>query len=158
MIVDVSHLNEAGFWDIANMASAPFIASHSNCRKLCDVPRNLTDEQLRAIRDVGGVVGLNAYSPFTDADPRKQTVERLAEHAAHMIDIMGIDHVGCGFDFFEFVEKPGIPAKNENVKGMTDCSETGSLFDCFDRMGMSKEDQKKIARGNFLRVVEAVLG
>ena len=159
MIVDVSHLNDRGFWDIAEMASAPFIASHSNARALCDVPRNLNDDQLRAVRDCGGVVGLNAYRDFVDPDPDYQTVERLAEHAAHMIDVMGIDHVGCGFDFFEFLEKePGVRKENQNVKGLTDCSEAPNLFACFDRMGMSREEKEKIAFRNFYRIIQQILG
>ena len=159
MIIDVSHLNDNGFWDISKMAVAPFIASHSNCRALCNAPRNLTDDQLRTIRDCGGVVGLNAYRNFVDADPQKQTVERLAEHAAHMIDIMGIDHVCCGFDFFEFIEKtPGVRMGNDNVKGLEDCSKAPGLFDCFSKMGMSEEDKEKIASQNFNRIIQQVLG
>ena len=64
MLLDVSHLNEAGFWDVSELTAAPFIASHSNARALCDTPRNLTDDQLRALAQTGGVVGLNFYPPF----------------------------------------------------------------------------------------------
>lgn len=106
MLLDVSHLNDAGFWDVVKITKKPFIASHSNSHAMCGVLRNLTDDQLRAIRDINGVVGLNAFNIFIDDDPKNQTVERLAEHAAHMIDVMGIDHVGCGFDFFEFIDNP----------------------------------------------------
>ena len=157
MVIDVSHLNDAGFWDIAGMVEGPFIASHSNCRALCPAPRNLTDEQMRAIRDCGGVVGLNAYKFFVDEDPEKQTVERLAQHAAHMIDVMGIDHVGCGFDFFEFIHKPGKGATNSNVRGLESCGEVPNLFTCFDKMGMSREEQEKIASKNFHRVLRQML-
>ena len=73
MAVDVSHLNDGGFWDVVDLAAGPVIASHSNCRALCEVPRNLTDDQLRAIRDTGGVVGLNAFHGFVHEEPGQQT-------------------------------------------------------------------------------------
>lgn len=163
MLLDVSHLNDAGFWDVAALADKPFIASHSNCRALCDVPRNLTDDQLRAIRDANGVVGLNAFNLFIDSDPAKQTVEKLAQHGAHMIDVMGIDHVGCGFDFFEFIENENTMGTmtdtgSPSTIGLRDCSEIPNLFACFEKMGMSKRDQEKIARINFQRVIKDILG
>lgn len=162
MLVDVSHLNEAGFWDIAKMTVRPFIASHSNCRALCDVPRNLTDDQLRAIRDAGGMVGLNAYNEFVDKEFDRQTAEGLARHAAHMIDVMGIDHVGCGFDFFEFLDdmdgSPPTGPEKFALKGLKDSSEIPNLFACFERMGMSAEEMEKIARLNFQRVYQEAVG
>lgn len=159
ILLDVSHLNEAGFWDVVRISDRPFVASHSNARALCDVPRNLTDDQLRAIRDAGGVVGLNAFRGFVDRNPTGQTVERLAQHAAHMIDIMGIDHVGCGFDFCEYLE-PSDPntKRTETTKGLEDCAEIPNLFTCFTKMGMNREYQEKIARENFLRVLQDAVG
>lgn len=163
MLLDVSHLNEAGFWDVAKLATKPFIASHSNTKALCDVPRNLTDDQLRAIRDANGVVGLNAFNLFIDADPTRQTVDRLAQHAAHMIDVMGIDHVGCGFDFFGFIDNGDTMGTmtdtgNPNTKGLENCSQIPNLFACFERMGMSKAEQEKIAHLNFQRVIKDAIG
>lgn len=163
MILDVSHLNEAGFWDVAKLATRPFIASHSNCKALCDVPRNLTDDQLRAIRDAGGVVGLNSFNLFIDRDPAKQTVEMLARHAAHMIDVMGIDHVGCGFDFCEFIEseetmKSMTDSGSAVTIGLEDCSHISNLVSCFEKMGMHPDELEKIARGNFQRIVREAIG
>ena len=103
MVVDVSHLNDGGFWDVMDLAAGPVIASHSNCRALCDVRRNLSDDQLRRIRDTGGVVGLNAFHGFVHAEPRQQTARTLALHAVHMAEVMGVEHVGCGFDFCEMM-------------------------------------------------------
>lgn len=158
MILDVSHLNEAGFWDLIDLAHTPVIASHSNASALCPAARNLTDDQLRAIAATGGVVGLNAYNQFISSDPRKTTVERLAEHAYHMIDIMGIDHVGLGFDFVDMFDDGASYGDNGGyTKGLANCTEVPNLFDCFTGMGMSKEDQEKIARGNFHRVIREVL-
>jgi len=148
MLVDVSHLNVGGFWDVMDLTSGPVIASHSNCRHLCDVPRNLTDDQLRAIRDSGGVVGINVYHGFVHQDPQKQTVEMLARHAAHMAEIMGVEHVACGFDFCEYFG-PG----NDGAVGMEDCSRIGNFFAELERLGMTERERRMIARENFLRML-----
>ncbi len=154
MLVDVSHLNDAGFWDVMDLAGGPVIASHSNCRALCDVRRNLTDGQLRAIRDTGGVVGLNVYHGFVHAEAEKQTAEMLARHAAHMAEVMGVEHVGCGFDFCEFMGPPD----NDGAAGLEDASRIGNLFYWLEKLGMSREERELIARGSFLRVFRQVLG
>ena len=162
MLVDVSHLNEAGFWDIVRMTEAPFITSHSNCRALCDVPRNLTDEQLRAIRDLGGVAGLNAYGGFVDADPKKITMERFAEHAFHMIDVMGIDHVGFGFDFGDYLS-PATTASYMSqasyyIPGLETCRKVPAFIELLRKRGLSEKELQKIARDNFLRVLRETVG
>ncbi len=154
MVVDVSHLNDGGFWDVMDLAAGPVIASHSNCRALCGVRRNLTDDQLRAIRDSGGVVGLNVYHNFVHDDPERQTVETLARHAVHMAEVMGAEHVGCGFDFCEFMGPPD----NDAAAGIEDASRVGNLFDWLERFGMSREEREGVARENFLRVFRQVLG
>lgn len=154
MVVDVSHLSDGGFWDVMDMASGPVVASHSNCRALCDVRRNLADDQLRAIRDSGGVVGLNVYHSFVHADPTQQTAETLARHAAHMAEVMGVEHVGCGFDFCEFFGPPD----NDGAAGLEDASRIGNLFRSLEKLGMSRAEQALIARENFLRVFRQVLG
>lgn len=161
MLLDMSHINVTSFWDVVDIASAPIAASHSNCRALCDVPRNLTDEQLRAIRDLNGVVGLNAFNLFVDPDPARQDVEHLARHAAHMIDVMGIDHVGCGFDFFEFLGQEAMDSMTDSSPstiGLADCSQLPNLFRCFERMGMSQEEMEKIAFRNFHELLRRTLG
>ena len=149
MIVDVSHLNDGGFADVMRLTEGPVIASHSNCRSLCDVRRNLTDDQLRAIRDTGGIVGLNVHHAFVHAERRYQTAEMLARHAAHMADVMGIEHVACGFDFCEFFG-PG----NEGAEGLEDCSGIKNLFYLLEKMGMTPKERELIARENFLRVLK----
>lgn len=148
MLTDVSHLNDGGFRDVMKLADGPVIASHSNCRSLCDVRRNLTDDQLRAIRDTGGVVGLNAYHAFVHADPARQTAEMLARHAAHMAEVMGVEHVACGFDFCEFFG-PG----NEGAEGLESAAHIKNLFYWLERVGMNERERRMIARENFLRVL-----
>ena len=148
ILVDVSHLNDGGFRDVILLADRPVIASHSNCRALCDVRRNLTDDQLRAIRVTGGVVGLNVHHAFVHAEREKQTAEMLARHAAHMADVMGVEHVACGFDFCEYFG-PG----NEGAEGLENCSQTHNLFFWLEKLGFSAGERKMIARENFLRVL-----
>lgn len=148
IIVDVSHLNDAGFWDVMKSARGPIIASHSNCRALCDVPRNLTDEQLRLLRDSGGIVGLNVYHNFVHREAEKQTAETLALHAAHMAEVMGIEHVACGFDFCEFMGPPD----NNGAVGLEDCGHIPDFFQCLERLGMSARERQMIARENLLRI------
>ena len=148
MIVDVSHLNDGGFWDVMHLTQGPVIASHSNCRRLCDVRRNLTDDQLRAIRDTGGVVGLNVHHAFVHADPKQQTAQMLAHHAAHMAEVMGIEHVACGFDFCEFFG-PG----NEGAKGLEDCSGIPNFLRELELVGMTAREVELVCRKNFLRVL-----
>lgn len=148
MVPDVSHLGEKGFWDLLRVSQGPVMASHSNCRALCDVRRNLTDDQLRAIRDRGGVVGLNSYHGFVHQEREKQTVETLARHAAHMVEVMGVEHVGCGFDFCHFMG-PG----NESAQGLEDAGEVPNLLTCLERMGLTARERALIARENFLRLL-----
>jgi len=162
MIVDTSHLNEAGFWDIVKISEKPIIASHSNCRAICDVPRNLTDEQLRAIRDLNGCVGLNSWRHFINPDLPNSNAEYLARHAERMINIMGIDHVGCGFDFFEWLgdenDESVYSGSDSGCIDLEDCTKIGNLFEVFRKMGLNKEEMEKIAYGNFHRVIKDCLG
>ena len=149
ILPDVSHTSDQTFWDILKQAEGPVIASHSNCRALCDVRRNLTDDQLRAIRDTGGVVGVNVYHRFVHAEPRQQTAAMLARHAAHMAEVMGPEHVACGFDFCEYFG-PG----NEGCEGMENCGQTGNFFFELERVGFSAAERQAIAEDNLLRVLD----
>lgn len=162
MLLDVSHLNDNGFWDLVKITQKPFVASHSNSRALCSAPRNLTDDQLRVIRDVNGVVGLNAFNLFIDDDPKNQTVQRLAEHAAHMIDVMAstTSAAASTSSSSSTTPTPGHHDRHRRpcTKGLANCSEIPNLFACFEKMGMSKEEMEKIARLNFQRVVKDAIG
>lgn len=102
MQIDVSHMNEQAFWDTARHSTAPLVATHSNAHALCPQPRNLTDRQLRAIRDSGGVVGVNFGNAFLRADGRRDSDTPFAtiiRHIDYLINIMGEDHVALGSDF-----------------------------------------------------------
>ncbi|MFB0558396.1 MAG: dipeptidase, partial [Candidatus Bathyarchaeia archaeon] len=97
MVFDVSHLSDSNFWDVVNIVKGPFIASHSNCRDVCDHPRNLTDDMIRALADHGGVMGMNFAPAFVAKE--NATVENVVDHIDHIIDLVGPDYVGLGSDF-----------------------------------------------------------
>lgn len=96
MVVDVSHLNEAGFWHVAGIASRPIVATHSSCRSLVDHPRNLSDDQIAAIAATGGLVGINFFGAFLGPGTG---IEAVVRHIEHVIGLVGDDHVGLGSDF-----------------------------------------------------------
>lgn len=158
IILDVSHINEKSFWDICEIVKKPIIASHSNCRKLCDVTRNLYDDQLKAIAATGGVVGLNAYSEFVDMDEKNRTIDRLCDHVEHMVEVMGIDHVGCGFDFFNYFEDENVEKfKSDNtppIENFGDITKARNLIEALLKRGYCKEDIEKIEYKNFERVIK----
>jgi len=111
MAVDVSHLNEEGFWDACELSQIPVIASHSNSKSLCDNPRNLTDSQFVAIKNKGGIVGLNVYPPFLN-NTQNAVIKDIINHLEHFLALGGEDTVcfGCDFDGID------VTAKNfENI-------------------------------------------
>ncbi|QUH19694.1 dipeptidase [Alkaliphilus sp. B6464] len=161
IILDVSHLNEKSFWDVYRYSNKPFIASHSNCRSLCDVPRNLTDKQLKAIAEKGGLVGVNAFREFVHVEEDKQDIEHLADHIDHMVEVMGIDCVGFGFDFFDYL---GDETKNSfagsgniGVKGIEDTTKAKNIIRIMEKRGYSKDDIEKISYKNFYRIINQIL-
>ena len=102
VLIDLSHLNEKGFWDVAALSTAPLVATHSNAHALCAASRNLTDQQLMAIRESGGLVGVNYAVSFLRADGRRiadTPLDAVVDHIAYLIDRLGEDGVGLGSDF-----------------------------------------------------------
>jgi len=105
MIVDVSHLNEAGFWDVHNNSTRPYMASHSNARAVLEHGRNLKDDQILAIVESGGIIGFNMYPPFISTNNRT-TVDDIMKHFHHFIEIGAGNHIGLGCDFDGIDETP----------------------------------------------------
>ena len=99
MIIDISHASKKTFWDIYKYSKSAFIASHSNCRKICDHPRNLDDDQIIAIKERGGLIGLNSYKPFVN-NKNKTDINHWLNHVDHLINLIGTDNIclGCDFD------------------------------------------------------------
>lgn len=161
MFIDVSHLNDSGFWNVMEIARGPVIASHSNCRSLCDHPRNLTDEQIKAIAGKNGVIGINALSAFVlpSAVERKASVDDLVSHVDHMASLVGTDHIGIGFDFDgKFLDYTGMGKAIDVYDVIDGHRETPLFISCLRKRGYSELDIRKIVGGNFMRVLENTIG
>lgn len=152
MIVDVSHLSDAGFWDVARRAKRPFVASHSNARQICPCVRNLTDEMIRALAEKGGVTGLNFYADFLtkaqENTPNPGTVEAVVRHAKHIVKVGGMECLGLGSDFDGIdthAELPGADAMER-------------LWHALVKGGFTQDQADAVFGGNVLRLYREVLG
>ena len=146
-MIDLSHLNEAGFWDVARHSSKPLVATHSNAHALCPHSRNLTDRQLHVIRDTDGMVGLNFAVAFLREDGRMDAdtpVLRMVEHLDYLIKVLGEDRVGLGSDF----DGATVP------DGIKDISGLPALRKAMKAQGYAEELMAKLCHGNWLRVLE----
>lgn len=159
IVVDVSHLNEKGFWDVISKSQKPIIASHSNARALFNHPRNLYDEQIIAIANTGGVIGTTPYftkvnqdnpSKFRTDDDSTETVEDFIQHIEYIINLVGYDHVAFGFDFNLYLGDFG-------VKGIEDTEKIKNVISLLIERGHRIEDIEKIAGLNLLRVFNQIL-
>ena len=152
MIVDVSHLSDAGFWDVARRAKRPFVASHSNARQICPCVRNLTDEMIRALAEKGGVTGLNFCADFLtkaqENTPNPGTVEAVVRHAKHIVKVGGMECLGLGSDFDGIdthAELPGADAMER-------------LWYALVKGGFTQDQADAVFGGNVLRLYREVLG
>lgn len=145
IMVDMSHAGEQSFYDALDISRTPIVCSHSDCRSLCDVPRNLTDDQLRALAQKGGVAHITLYGGFLRTDG-EACINDAMEHLEHAISIMGVEHVGLGTDFDGDGGVPGLANSSELINF------TRELL----RRRYSEEDIARIWGGNWLRVMEAV--
>lgn len=149
IVLDLSHLNERGFWDVARTSRAPLVASHSNAWALCPSPRNLTDAQLDAIRESGGIVGLNMLSAFAredGRDDRTTPLETWVRHAEYLVARVGIDGVGIGADL-------GVPSYLPDV--FADATAYPRLLAALAARGLDAASLAKLAHGNWRRVLAA---
>ena len=145
IMVDMSHAAEKSFYDALEISSMPIVCSHSSSRALCDHPRNLTDDQMRALAAKGGVAQTTLYSGFLKKEGEATIIDAI-EHLEHAIKIMGIDHVGLGTDF----------DGDGGVKGLADSSELINFTRQLLARRYSERDIQKIWGGNFLRVMGQV--
>ena len=148
MIVDVSHLSDTALDDVLKRVSKPVVASHSNARTIQNHQRNLADEQLQAIAETGGLIGLTFAGIFIDSDPKRVTLDRAIEHLEHMISVAGIDHVGLGSDFDGFTAPYGLV--------MPDCTGMPRIAAALEQRGYERETIEKIMGRNWLRVLREV--
>lgn len=145
MMIDMSHAAEKSFYDVLEISSAPIVCSHSSSRALCDHPRNLTDDQMRALASKGGVAQTTVYHGFLRKDGEATILDAIA-HLEHAIKVMGIDHVGLGTDF----------DGDGGVRGLADSSELINFTRQLLARRYSERDIQKIWGGNFLRVMGQV--
>ena len=148
VMVDMSHASEKSFYDALDISSQPIVCSHSNCKTLCDVPRNLNDDQLRALAAKGGVAHITLYHGFLRNDGTEATVLDAIAHLEHAVGIMGIEHVGIGTDF----------DGDGGVRGLADSSEMLNFTLHLLRRRYSECDIARIWGGNWLRVMAEVQG
>lgn len=143
ILIDLSHASDATFWDVMNLSEVPVFASHSSSRAIYNCDRNLSDEQLRAIAETGGVAQACLVDEFLTSNPKSSNIEDFMNHLCHMIEVAGIDHVGIGSDF-------------DGGAGVKGCNGDNDLIQITMRLierGFSDEDIAKIWGGNFLRVL-----
>ena len=145
MMVDISHAGERTFYDALDISTQPIVASHSSSRALCNHPRNLTDTQLKALADKGGVAQVTLYNGFLKEEGTA-TIQDAIAHLNHMVDVMGIEHVGIGTDF----------DGDGGIIGCASASELINFTRCLLKVRYSEEDIRRIWGGNFLRVMEEV--
>ncbi len=147
MIADVSHASDKTFWDILKYAKGPVVATHSNCRSLCNHPRNLSDEMMRALAEKGGIMGLNFYGPFLHANGETR-ISYMAEHLACMVNAGGSEFaaIGTDFDGFDGVEILEIEKAEEMER----------LWEALKAKGFTETQIERIAYGNVKRVLQAL--
>jgi membrane dipeptidase len=155
--IDVSHLNDEGFWDVIDITTRPVIASHSNARSICATMRNLTEEQIKAIATTSGVIGVNAASMLVGDDDESSTLEQLMNHIDHLISVAGIQHVGLGLDlcedFMKYVSPDvlaSFPRKPFDV--VSGHQSIPQLVEGLVKRGYSKNELEALLGKNFQRI------
>jgi len=150
-MVDLSHLNEKGFNDVAAISDAPLVATHSNAHAITPSTRNLTDRQLRQIADSGGIVGLNYATVFLDPNGRQKPFsgwDPILRHVDHLLSILGEDGLGLGSDF----DGATVPTAIGDVAG------NPRLLEAMRQHGLGEALVEKIAHRNWLRVLDRTWG
>jgi membrane dipeptidase len=161
VIIDLAHINPAGFDDILSMTTKPPIVSHTNARHYYDIERNITDEQIKMIGEQRGVIGIN--SVLVSPGKEESSMDRYVDHIEHVTNLIGIDGVAIGFDFFEFIYNQwSEPAKKELADKLTtphfipelrNHSHAANLTRKLIERGFNDEQIEKILRGNWLRIL-----
>ena len=165
VIVDLAHINPAGFKEIVDLTTKPLIVSHTNARKFYDVERNISDEQIKIIGERRGVIGIN--SVLVSSKKEQSTLDRYVDHIEHVADLIGIDCVGIGFDFFEFIYRQWPEEKKKwlaeklttphFIPDLTNHSHAKNLTRKLIERGFSDGDIQKILRRNWLRIFDEIL-
>ena len=171
MILDLAHLSEKGFYDALEATKSTPIISHSGCKDLNPfdggkVPwRNVTDKQIQRLGEKGGVMGVAFLRPFVTAND-KATVDDVIRHLEHVIELIGIDHVGIGPDFVDYstrenqllIGEKGPLGTELDTEGLENVTKLPAFTAALMKKGYSEEEISKILGGNFLRLFKKVLG
>ena len=159
MLIDVSHLNDEGFWDVVKFTEKPFIASHSNARNIHGKMRNLSDEQIKAIANRNGVIGVNAHKFIAGVNEGENGIKKLVDHIEYMVKMVGSSHVGYGFDLCKGYYDSELKYKFESYNSDILNSHVDALLLTEEllKRGMSVEDAKLVIGGNFLRIFNDIL-
>jgi len=134
MLIDLSHLNEPGFWDVLQLSNKPVVASHSCAHALCNHPRNLSDEQLRALAEAGGMVGIN-FCPDFLRQTGQAKIDDVIRHICHIAEVAGVDSVGFGSDFDGITSTP---------EGLENVEKFNCLREMLEKSGFNREEMAKI--------------
>ena len=165
ILLDLAHINPAGFEEICSLTTKPLIVSHTNARHFYDIERNISDEQIKMIGARGGVIGINAIL----VSPKKEeaTLDRYVDHIEHVASLIGIEGVGIGFDFCEFLWRQLPSEKREELEAklttphflpeLGNHAQARNLTRKLIERGFSDEQIEKILRGNWLRVLRQIL-
>lgn len=165
IIIDLAHINSAGFEDILSITTKPPIVSHTNARRYYDIERNISDEQIEMIGERRGVIGANSIL----VSPREEesTLDHYIDHIEHIASLIGIDSVGIGFDFFEFIYRQWPESRQKElaakfttphfIPDLTNHSHARNLSRRLIERGFSDVDIEKILRGNWLRIFKELL-
>ncbi len=165
IILDLAHINSAGFEEICSLTKRPLIVSHTNVRRYHDIERNISDEQIKMIGARRGVIGVNAIL----VSPKKEesTLDRYVDHIEHVAGLIGMDHVAIGFDFCEFLWRLMPAAKRDEIEkkltvphflpDLTHHGQARNLTRKLIERGFRNEEIEKVLRGNWLRVLRELL-
>ncbi|MBP5210239.1 MAG: dipeptidase [Bacteroidales bacterium] len=150
MLIDVSHISDMSFYDVLTYSKQPVVATHSCCRALCNHHRNMTDEMIEALAERGGVIQINFYPPFLDEKYQDvmPSYKRVVDHIDHVVDLVGVEHVGLGSDF-DGIEITPV--------GLEDVSKMPKIIIELRKRGYSEHQINLIAGENFLRVMNNVI-
>ncbi len=172
ILVDLSHTGERTTLDAMEVSQKPVAFTHANAKAVCDHPRNITDEQMRKLADLGGIMGLNGFPPFVRANDTAPTLDHLIDHLDYIRKTIGIDHVGLGLDYFhapkadyekrlasgEWKASDYPPPPWNYPQGIGDASQLSAIAPAMAKRGYNDTEIAKVLGENFLRVLRAVWG
>jgi membrane dipeptidase len=165
IIIDVAHINPAGFEEILSITTRPPIVSHTNVRRYYDIERNVSDEQIKMIGERRGVIGVNSI--LVSPSEEGSTMDRYIDHIEHIANLIGVDGVGIGFDFFEFIYRQWPESRQKElaakfttphfIPDLRDHSHARNVTRRLIERGFSDPDIEKILRDNWLRIFKQLL-